>query len=222
MQGHDAFDTGLRLLPMMGGLVARRRRGRTGSWPGSARQIPVTVGLAVIAGGLVLGATTAVGRRVRAGRRPGSRIVGFGVGLALAPAMDAVLGELPTDAGRLRHRADDDAAPGRRGARGRRCWAACWPARTPAGWTWPGCRRRRPQAAARLGVRGGGGRRAGCTTPRWRPAPRRPTCTRMDVVLLVCAAIAALGAVLVALGACPAPIRRQPAAESEHELTRAA
>jgi hypothetical protein len=50
----------------------------------------------VIAGGLVLGATTGPddGYRLTA---TWLALVGFGVGPALAPSMDAVLGELPPD-----------------------------------------------------------------------------------------------------------------------------
>jgi EmrB/QacA subfamily drug resistance transporter len=95
VQGHDAFATGVRLLPMMGGLIlgaggADRIVARIGT------KIPVTLGLAVIGGGLVLGATTGPedGYRLTA---TWLAVVGFGVGLSLAPSMDAVLGELPPD-----------------------------------------------------------------------------------------------------------------------------
>jgi hypothetical protein len=92
--GHDAFGTGVRLLPMMAGLIL----GAGGSdriVAAIGSKIPVAAGLAIIGGGLALGATTGItnGYGLAAAWLA---IVGFGVGLSLAPAMDAVLGELPT------------------------------------------------------------------------------------------------------------------------------
>ncbi len=92
--GHDAFGTGLRLLPMMGGLIL----GAGGSDRITAAigaKVPVAVGMSVIAVGLAVGATTSVedGFGLLA---TWLAVVGFGVGLSLAPAMDAVLGELST------------------------------------------------------------------------------------------------------------------------------
>jgi EmrB/QacA subfamily drug resistance transporter len=95
VEGTDAFATGLRLLPLMGGLVlgaggADRIVARIGS------RIPVVAGLIVIGAALVVGATTQLGTPY--GFAAGwLAAVGFGVGLSLAPAMDAVLGELPPD-----------------------------------------------------------------------------------------------------------------------------
>jgi EmrB/QacA subfamily drug resistance transporter len=95
VQGADALNTGVRLLPMMGGLVlgaggADRIVARLGT------KIPVAVGLLVIASALAVGATTALGTSY--GFAAGwLAAVGFGVGLSLAPSMDAVLGELPPD-----------------------------------------------------------------------------------------------------------------------------
>jgi EmrB/QacA subfamily drug resistance transporter len=95
VQGADAFNTGLRLLPLMGGLVlgaggADRIVARIGT------RIPVTVGLVVLSGALAVGATTQLGTGY--GFAAGwLAAVGFGVGLSLAPSMDAVLGELPSD-----------------------------------------------------------------------------------------------------------------------------
>jgi hypothetical protein len=91
--GYDAFGAGVRLLPLMAGLflgasVTEKLVGRVGS------TVPVASGLLVIAAGLSLGATTEVG----AGYGFAATwlgVVGVGVGVSLAPAMDAVLGELP-------------------------------------------------------------------------------------------------------------------------------
>jgi hypothetical protein len=54
------------------------------------------VGQVVIGAGMLLGATTDLGDGYEL-TAAWLALVGFGVGLALAPAMDAVLGELPTD-----------------------------------------------------------------------------------------------------------------------------
>jgi EmrB/QacA subfamily drug resistance transporter len=94
VHGNDAFHTGLKLLPMMGGLIlgaggSDRIVSRIGS------RIPVALCLGIVAGGLLLGATTSLADGYGfAATWLG--IVGFGVGLSIAPAMDAVLSELPS------------------------------------------------------------------------------------------------------------------------------
>jgi EmrB/QacA subfamily drug resistance transporter len=92
VQGHDALATGLRLLPMMGGLVL----GAGGSDRISRRvgtTVPVVVGLVALAVGLGMGARTGVSDPY-GWVAAWLAISGFGIGLSLAPAMDAVLGEL--------------------------------------------------------------------------------------------------------------------------------
>ncbi|WP_432057258.1 MFS transporter [Streptomyces sp. bgisy022] len=93
--GADAFGTGLRLLPMMGGLLVSARAStplvrRLGSRP------VVTAGLTVLCFAALLGARTG----------PGSgyafialwlTLAGLGFGLAMVPAMDAALGGVPAD-----------------------------------------------------------------------------------------------------------------------------
>jgi EmrB/QacA subfamily drug resistance transporter len=93
VRGYDALGTGVRLLPLMGGLIVGARAAETVAKKVGAR-VPVATGLAVIAGGLGLGATSTVhsGYWFAA---TWLALVGAGIGLALAPAMDAVLGELP-------------------------------------------------------------------------------------------------------------------------------
>ncbi|MBM7167115.1 MFS transporter [Streptomyces sp. G44] len=95
VQGYDALGTGLRLLPLIGGLVVGAPAGeklaaRTGY------RLPVTVGLLVLAGGLAVGAATDVdtGYGFVAGWLA---VVGLGIGMALSPAMEAVLGALPPE-----------------------------------------------------------------------------------------------------------------------------
>jgi EmrB/QacA subfamily drug resistance transporter len=93
--GYDVFDTGVRLLPMMAGLIV----GAGGSDRIVARigsTIPVAVGLGVVAAGLALGATTDVGDGYGL-VAAWLGILGFGLGLSLAPALEAVLGELPVE-----------------------------------------------------------------------------------------------------------------------------
>jgi EmrB/QacA subfamily drug resistance transporter len=95
VRGHDPFGTGLRLLPMIGGLVvgakaAERLTTRVGA------RIPIVTGLLLITGALLWGSTVAVDT-------PYSTIagwlalVGAGMGITITPAMDAVLGELPPE-----------------------------------------------------------------------------------------------------------------------------
>jgi MFS transporter, DHA2 family, multidrug resistance protein len=90
--GNDAFGTGLRLLPVIGGLmVGARIGGKLESRLGA--KVVVTAGLVLIAGGLLLGTATG----------PGSgygfiaiwiSLAGAGLGLTMPPAMNAALGAL--------------------------------------------------------------------------------------------------------------------------------
>ena len=93
--GTDAMGSGLRLLPVIGGLVvgavlADRLARAVGA------KITVALGFALLAGGMLLGATTSVessGGFVAAWMA----IVGAGMGLALATAGSAALSELPEE-----------------------------------------------------------------------------------------------------------------------------
>jgi EmrB/QacA subfamily drug resistance transporter len=91
--GHDAFGTGLRVLPMMGGLLVAAR----GSAPLVKRFGPRVV---VPAGLLVLTASAALGSRTTVADSYGwtalwLSLTGLGFGFAMIPAMDAALGALP-------------------------------------------------------------------------------------------------------------------------------
>src|SRR3954469_10899098 len=95
VRGFDPLGTGLRLLPVILGLVvgakvAERLTVRLGA------RIPVVTGLLVIAAGLGWGATLEVGTAygVMAGWLA---LTGAGLGLTITPAMDAVLGEVPPE-----------------------------------------------------------------------------------------------------------------------------
>jgi EmrB/QacA subfamily drug resistance transporter len=95
VQGDDAFQTGLRLIPMVaglmvGGLGSERLLKRLGL------RVIMPIGLAVLGSGLALGGLT--------GATDGYAyvaawlaVVGAGVGLAMVPATDGVLATLPDD-----------------------------------------------------------------------------------------------------------------------------
>src|SRR4051794_17262494 len=95
VRGFDPLGTGLRLLPVILGLVvgakvAERLTVRLGN------RIPVVAGLLIIAAALTWGATLEVGTAygVLAGWLA---LTGAGLGLTITPAMDAVLGEVPPE-----------------------------------------------------------------------------------------------------------------------------
>ncbi|GAT06881.1 EmrB/QacA subfamily drug resistance transporter [Mycolicibacterium novocastrense] len=93
--GHDALGTGLRLLPLMGGLIVGAPAGeRLAARLGY--RVPVSAGLAVLAAGLAIGATTDTSSGYGFVAL-WLAVVGAGIGAALSPAMDAVLGALPTE-----------------------------------------------------------------------------------------------------------------------------
>ncbi len=95
VRGNDAMQTGIKLLPLMAGLIVGARASEVVGRRFGAK-VPVAGGLLFIAAGLALGATTSVhsGYGLAA---TWLTVVGAGTGLSLAPAMDAVLGELPPE-----------------------------------------------------------------------------------------------------------------------------
>jgi DHA2 family multidrug resistance protein-like MFS transporter len=90
--GHDALGTGLRLLPVIGGLmVGARIAGQIE--PRLGAKAIVTAGLALMAGALFAG--TATGADTGYGYVAGwITIAGLGLGLTMPPAMNAALGAL--------------------------------------------------------------------------------------------------------------------------------
>ncbi|WP_432117105.1 DHA2 family efflux MFS transporter permease subunit [Streptomyces sp. bgisy032] len=93
--GADAFGTGLRLLPMMAGLMVSARASTALVARLGARPV-VTAGLAVLSCAALLGSRTG----------PGTgygftalwlTVAGLGFGLAMVPAMDAALGGIPAE-----------------------------------------------------------------------------------------------------------------------------
>ncbi len=213
VRGNDALGAGVRLLPLMAGLfVAAPLSTQVVSRVGT--KIPVTLGLTVIAAGLAAGSLTGSGTgygQVAAWMTT----IGLGTGLALAPAMDAVLGALPPE------RAGSGSALTMTmrqvgGALGvailGSVLAGAYAAQAPA------AGRESLPAAAAYAARTGdlavliGGQHA------YQHA--------MDRVLLVCAGVALLGAVAVALFLPARPPSRaaEPADEEEsgHALARLA
>ena len=95
VRGYSTIDTGLGLLPLMPGLVV----GAAASARATAKlgtRLPVTCGLLVMAAGLLLHSAVSVdsGFALLAGALA---VVGLGTGLALAPALDAILAVLPDE-----------------------------------------------------------------------------------------------------------------------------
>lgn len=93
--GNDAFDTGIRLLPLIGGFVVgvgggTRVAGRIG------HRIPIATGLLLTGAGLAIGALTDVDSGFGFAAA-WYAITGLGIGAALSPSMDAVLAVLPPE-----------------------------------------------------------------------------------------------------------------------------
>lgn len=93
--GFDALDTGLRLLPLIVGLVvgagiATRLAARIG------HRLPIVAGLAITTTGLLIGAGTEAGSSY-VFVAVWYAVAGIGVGATLASGMDAALGAVPPD-----------------------------------------------------------------------------------------------------------------------------
>ena len=93
VRGNDPLGTGVRLLPMIGGLVVGAKLGERAT-ERTGNRLPVVAGLAVITVGLLWGTTVTV----TSDYLPVAGwlgLLGLGMGLTLTPAMDAALGEVP-------------------------------------------------------------------------------------------------------------------------------
>ncbi|MGW5868132.1 MFS transporter [Streptomyces sp. NPDC055239] len=93
--GHDAFGTGVRMLPMMGGLIVAAK----GAEPVVRRFGPravISCGLVVLAFAAILGSRTTVDSGYGFTALWLS-IAGLGFGFAVVPSMDSALGALPVD-----------------------------------------------------------------------------------------------------------------------------
>jgi EmrB/QacA subfamily drug resistance transporter len=93
--GTSPMGSGLRLLPMIGGLVfAAVPADRIARLVGA--KIAVAVGFAILAGGLLIGARSSVGSSALF-IAAWTALVGFGMGLALATSMSAALSKLSAE-----------------------------------------------------------------------------------------------------------------------------
>jgi EmrB/QacA subfamily drug resistance transporter len=90
--GSDALGTGLRLLPLIGGLIVGVQVGDR-LFPAFGAKVLVAAGFGVMTGGLLLGARTVVGDGYGFVAAWIS-VVGFGLGMALPLAMNASVGAL--------------------------------------------------------------------------------------------------------------------------------
>ncbi|MFJ5261187.1 MFS transporter [Streptomyces sp. NPDC088387] len=93
--GNDALGTGVRLLPMMGGLLVASRAAQPVVARFGARSV-VSAGLVVLAFAALLGSRTEVGSGYGFTALWLS-VAGVGFGFAIVPAMDGALGRLPKD-----------------------------------------------------------------------------------------------------------------------------
>ncbi|MFC3577003.1 MFS transporter [Streptomyces yaanensis] len=93
--GHDALGTGLRVLPLIGGLMAAATASES-LVPRLGARTVVPLGLSMLAAGVLLGATTDVSDGYGFTALWLS-LTGLGFGLAVVPATSLVIGALPTD-----------------------------------------------------------------------------------------------------------------------------
>ncbi|MFC4058391.1 MFS transporter [Planomonospora corallina] len=201
--GHDAFGTGLRVIPMVAGLMAGGLAGEKLLGRLDLRVL-MPAGLTVLAAGLALGGLTGVSSGYGF-TAAWLTVAGFGVGAAMVPAMDGVLAVLPEDrtgagSGTLQTLRQVGGAFGVAGLGG--LLTAVYTGGLPAGA--PGAARDSVAAAVRLG------------DPALAAAAREAFVAGMDAVLLVCAALALAGAAATAVF-----MRAGEARESAHELTSA-
>ncbi|MEU9151013.1 MFS transporter [Streptomyces sp. NPDC048417] len=93
--GNDAFGTGLRLLPMMGGLLVAARGAEAMVTRFGSRAV-IATGLVVLAFAAILGSRTSVDSGYGYTALWLS-IAGLGFGFSVVPSMDGALAALPTD-----------------------------------------------------------------------------------------------------------------------------
>jgi EmrB/QacA subfamily drug resistance transporter len=93
--GNDAFGTGLRLLPLIGGLLVGAQLAEA-FVPKAGPRVIIPLGLAVLAGGTILGAQTSTGDGY-GWAATWLSVTGAGFGLAIVPGTSMVLGSLPEE-----------------------------------------------------------------------------------------------------------------------------
>ncbi|MBD3136625.1 MFS transporter [Microbispora bryophytorum] len=210
--GHDAFGTGLRMIPMvaglmLGGLAGERLTARLGL------RLVMPAGLVVLAAGFGLGAMTSMSSGygfVAAWLA----VLGAGVGLAMVPAMDGVLATLPEErsgAGSATLQTVRQVGGALGVAALGSVLSAAYASGLPEGS--PEAAGDSIAAAAVLAARTGDAALL--------YAAREAFLSGMDLVLLVCGAASALAAVLVAAFLPGSTAEGGKTAESGHELTTA-
>jgi EmrB/QacA subfamily drug resistance transporter len=95
VQGHDALGTGLRLLPMMMGIMAGAVATDRVA-PRVGHKAVIVTGMFVLAAGLAWGSRTSVADGY-AFTATWFTVVGLGTGLSMVPAMDALMATFPDD-----------------------------------------------------------------------------------------------------------------------------
>jgi EmrB/QacA subfamily drug resistance transporter len=193
--GHDAFGTGLRILPLIGGLMAAATLGET-LVPRLGARVVVAAGLLVFAAGTLAGAAT--------GSDDGYgyaalwlTLTGFGFGLAVVPATSLVMATLPAErSGRGTSLLETvQQVGGVLGVAGLgSLLSAGYLARLGTGGL-----HGQDAAAARDSVSGAGAVAARLHDPGLLDSAHRAFVHGMSLALLVCAAIALAAAVLAAL-----------------------
>ncbi|WP_433052936.1 MFS transporter [Dactylosporangium sp. CS-033363] len=202
VRGNDALGVGLRLLPLIAGLFVGAPLGeRIARF--TATRLPVAAGLFIGAAGLALGARTEVGSGYGM-VATWLAIAGLGIGLAITPAMDAVLGSLPRD----------EAGSGTAITMTFRQVAGALGVALLGSLTNAVYRGQVPDAAKRSVS-------AGVANAATAVAARTAFVEAMTAVLLVCAAIAVAGAILTAL-LLPNARKARGGEQSANELARVA
>lgn len=214
--GQDAFGTGVRVIPMvaglmLGGLAGERLTARLGL------RVVMPAGLVVLAAGFGLGALTTVSGGVSSGYgfvAAWLAVAGAGVGLTMVPAMDGVLATLPesrTGSGSATLQTVRQVG-GALGVAGLGSMlSGAYASGLPAGV--PEAAADSVTAAVALAARTGDTALLG--------AAREAFVSGTDLVLLVCAAVSVSAAVLVAVFLPGSTARVRKTAESGHELTTA-
>jgi MFS transporter, DHA2 family, multidrug resistance protein len=95
IQGADAFGTGLRLLPLIGGVIVGAKIAQNLIAKSGTKMI-AAIGFVLITAGLVVGAMTGVDSSYGFAAL-WITIAGFGLGMVLPTSMDAALGELSAE-----------------------------------------------------------------------------------------------------------------------------
>ncbi|HEX6473376.1 MAG TPA: DHA2 family efflux MFS transporter permease subunit [Streptosporangiaceae bacterium] len=215
--GTDAMGSGLRLLPLVGGLlagvaVADRLATAIGA------KLSAAGGFLLVAAGLFYGATTGVtgGDRLSAGW---TALYGLGIGLALPATMDAALGALPKDGEGVGSAVNQSVR-----TVGGSFGAAILGSVLNAGYRGRLDVTGLPAAAARAAresVFGGLGVARAARSPALAGSARAAFTHGLDVVLVTCGGLGALGVLLAALWLPrrPSPVRRTDVepAQSNHE-----